>query len=55
MNESVVLHQNSMGLSKFKGEDPFWWLFKVDEFLTLENTPPRHMVLIISYYIEAEM
>jgi len=49
MNESVALHQNSMGLSKFKSEDPLWWLFKVYKFLALENTPPCHMVLIISY------
>ena len=34
--------------------EPFRWLVKLYEFFAIDNTPPRRMVFIASYYMEEE-
>ena len=43
-----------MEIPKFKGGDPFSWLFKVYKFFTFNNTPSHDMVSIASYYMKGE-
>jgi hypothetical protein len=43
-----------MELLIFKGRDPLWWLFEVENFFVLDNTPPRFLIFIASFDMERE-
>ena len=49
-----VTQREFMEIPKFKGGDPFSWLFKVYKFFAFNNTPSHDMVSNSSYYMEGE-
>ena len=49
-----ITQREFMEIPKFKGGDPFSWLFKVYKFFAFNNTPSHDMVSIASYYMEGE-
>jgi hypothetical protein len=41
-----------MELLIFKGRDPLWLLFEVENFFVLDNIPPRFLIFIASFDME---
>lgn len=40
--------------TRFKGENPSSWVYKVHQFLQLYNTPPNQKILLAAYHMEDE-
>lgn len=44
----------SLEVPKFDGTEPHSWVFKIEEYFNLHNTPEEHRIPIASFHMEGE-